>query len=94
MDFVIEKGLQYKSKAGGQGRKPTVFPLADMEVGDSFLIPCDTASKKAVESWRRKLLGGKKRFAKEFPDAAANMVFRTVAQDTDAGTGLRVFRVK
>jgi hypothetical protein len=32
-----------------------------MQVGDSFLIPCDVKEKKAVDSWRRKLLTAKKR---------------------------------
>jgi hypothetical protein len=61
MDFKIEAGVPFTSNRGGRGRKPTAFPLHEMRVGDSFLIPCDTKDKKAVESWRRKLLVAKKR---------------------------------
>lgn len=92
MEFVLEKGIPYKSKAGVRGRKPLAFPLADMEVGDSFLITCDPESKKEVENWRRKLLGAKKRFAKDFADAAKDIVFKTVTQNDEANRGLRVFR--
>ena len=64
MDFVIEKGIKYVSTAiGGRGRKATQFPLNEMEAGDSFLIPCDINEKKKIDSWRRKLLAAKKKFA-------------------------------
>jgi hypothetical protein len=32
-----------------------------MDIGNSFLIQCDPNDKKAVDSWRRKLLVAKKR---------------------------------
>jgi hypothetical protein len=61
MEFKIESGVPFASNRGGRGRKPTAFPLHEMLVGNSFLIPCDTTDKKAVDSWRRKLLVAKKR---------------------------------
>lgn len=61
MDFRVESGVPMAVNRGGRGRKPTAFPLHQMGVGDSFLIPCNTAEKKTVDSWRRKLLVAKKR---------------------------------
>lgn len=87
MNFTVESGIPYVSKAGGRGRKPTAFPLSDMEVGDSFLIPCDTSSKKTLDSWRRKLLVAKKRFAESYGDGYN---FRTVTVED----GLRVHRTE
>lgn len=89
MEFKIESGVPYKSKAGGRGRKPTYFPLDKMEVGDSFLIlVSDLSDKKVVESWRRKLLTYKKAFYKTFD--AEGVVFRTVLEEG----GIRVHRTK
>jgi len=91
MDFVIEKGIPFVSTAGGRGRKPTQFPLNELEKGDSFLIQCDPTDKKALDSWRRKLLGAKKRFAAEF--VADGIKFNTLAvNDATKGQGLRVYR--
>jgi hypothetical protein len=61
MEFQIESGITMKIT--GRGRPPGAarFPLADMDVGHSFLIPCDVENKKEVDSWRRKLLAEKKR---------------------------------
>lgn len=61
MSFTVESGVPVVSSRGGRGRKPTAFPLHEMDIGDSFLIPCNTTDKKAVGSWRRKLLVAKKR---------------------------------
>jgi hypothetical protein len=61
MNFQVEAGIPQVTNRGGRGRKPTAFPLADMDIGDSFLIQCDPNDKKAVDSWRRKLLVAKKR---------------------------------
>jgi hypothetical protein len=56
--FKIESGVPLKVT---RGRKPTSFPLGEMQVGDSFLIPCEMTDPKVVGSWRRKLLAAKKR---------------------------------
>ena len=86
--FKIESGIPLKVVS--RGRAPTnTFPLSEMEDGDSFLIPCDTADKKAIESWRRKFLNAKKRFMREHPDAD----FRSGVVDDEHGTGLRVWCV-
>ena len=89
MEFKIESGIPFASpNRGGRGRKPTVFPFENMEVGDSFLIECDSASKKVVDSWRRKLLVAKKRFNEAYNDDAWE--FRTATQPN----GIRVWRVQ
>jgi hypothetical protein len=84
MAFVIESGVAAIS--GKRGRKPTEFPLDQMAVGDSFLIPLeDTAEKKSVESWRRKFLVAKKRFNESFEGK-----FQTAVVEG----GLRVWRTE
>lgn len=87
--YKIESGVPFAVKRGGRGRKPSEFPFTDMEVGDSFLIPCDSTSKKDVDSWRRKVLVAKKRFNEDYKDEAA-WEFRTATE----ATGLRVWRVE
>lgn len=84
MAFVIESGVATIS--GKRGRKPTEFPLDQMAVGDSFLIPlADTTEKKSVESWRRKFLVAKKRFNESFEGK-----FQTAVVEG----GLRVWRTE
>jgi hypothetical protein len=84
MAFVIESGVATIS--GKRGRKPTEFPLDQMAVGDSFLIPLeDTTEKKSVESWRRKFLVAKKRFNESFEGK-----FQTAVVEG----GLRVWRTE
>jgi hypothetical protein len=85
MTFAIEVGVPTVS--GKRGRKPTEFPLDQMEVGNSFLIPCDAADKKAVESWRRKLLAAKKRFAEQYANGSQYKFMTATVAD-----GLRVWR--
>jgi hypothetical protein len=87
MDFVIESGIEQVSSK--RGRKPTEFPLEAMQVGQSFLIPCNTEEKKEVESWRRKLLTAKKRFIEDFDHEAGGEFKFTTAVVSD---GLRVWR--
>lgn len=86
--YKIESHIPYAPKHGGRGRKPTAFPFADMAVGDSFLITCDSTSKKEVDSWRRKVLVSKKRFNASYEGDAWE--FRTAVEPQ----GLRVWRVK
>jgi len=83
MTFAIESGIAPVS--GKRGRKATEFPLADMAVGDSFLISCDTQEKKQVESWRRKLMVAKKRLAQAYN---SEFKFTTAV----VAGGLRVWR--
>lgn len=64
MTFTVEKGIEMPKRA--RGRAPTKFPIGIMQVGDSFLIPCDTADKKALTNWRRKFLVAKTAFLKQF----------------------------
>lgn len=59
--FVVEVNVPQVSSRGRRAG-PSKFPLHEMDVGDSFLIPCD-GSKKALDSWRRKLLTAKKRMS-------------------------------
>ena len=86
MSFTIENNVPMAGTRGGRGRKPTAFPFADMGVGQSFLIPCEMADKKIVDSWRRKLLVAKKRFNEQYSDAPWE--FRTAL----VAGGLRVWR--
>lgn len=67
MNFKIESGVALE--ASKRGRKSTAFPLAEMTVGESFLIEFATEGKEGVkmtESWRRKLRIAVKVFAKEY----------------------------
>lgn len=86
MTFQIESGIAHVSNRGGRGRKPTAFPFADMDVGDSFLIPC-AKERKVVDSWRRKLLVAKKRFNEQY-DGETPWTFST----SSVADGLRVWR--
>lgn len=64
MTFNIESGIEMPKRA--RGRAPTKFPIGIMQVGDSFLIPCDTQDKKALINWRRKFLVAKQAFLKQY----------------------------
>lgn len=89
MEFKIETGVPRTSvREGSRGRKPTAFPFADMQVGDSFLISCDVAVKNVVNSWRRKLLVAKKRFNEKYEGAPWE--FSTALRPDEKG--LRVWR--
>lgn len=81
MTFTVESGIEMPKRA--RGRTPTKFPIADMQVGDSFLIPCDTQDKKALTNWRRKFLVAKTAFLKQFEGD-----FKTATVDG----GIRVWR--
>lgn len=81
MTFTVESGIEMPKRA--RGRTPTNFPIADMQVGQSFLIPCDTQDKKALTNWRRKFLVAKTAFLKKFEGE-----FKTATVDG----GIRVWR--
>ena len=81
MTFTVESGIEMTKRA--RGRAPTKFPIGMMQVGDSFLIPCDTADKKALTNWRRKFLVAKTAFLKQFEGE-----FKTATVDG----GIRVWR--
>ncbi len=85
--FTIEKDVPVISNK--RGRKPTAFPLGDMEVGDSFLIPIveedEKELTKKIESWRRKFRVASKAFLKEY-----EAKFSTAVVDG----GLRVYRTE
>ena len=81
MTFTVESGIEMPKRA--RGRAPTKFPIADMAVGDSFLIPCDINDKKALTNWRRKFLMAKKVFLSQYEGA-----FQTATMSD----GIRVWR--
>lgn len=96
MNFTIESGVTPVSNK--RGRKSTEFPLAEMAVGDSFMVPTVPTvpegstpefiaeeTKKLVESWRRKVLIAKKKFCAEFEGK-----FQTAVVEG----GLRVWRTE
>ena len=93
MSFVIETGVAHVSNR--KGRKGTAFPLADMSVGSSFKIAFDITDKKLTESWRRKVLTAKKKFAKANPNTDfSTAVVSETKEDGTVETGLRVWRNK
>lgn len=61
MEFVVESGIPKQVSGRGRRVSPSKFPLSEMDVGDSFLVAVDITDKKAVSSWRRKILAAKKR---------------------------------
>jgi hypothetical protein len=81
MTFTVEAGVPIPKRS--RGRAPTPFPMSSMQVGDSFLIECDTTDKKALTNWRRKFLMAKKVFLAQFEGA-----FQTATVDD----GIRVWR--
>lgn len=79
--FKIESGIPMPKLARGRTAS-TQFPLAEMQPGDSFLIKFDPKDKKALESWRRKVMSAKKRYKRDNDGD-----FRTVT----VSEGLRVW---
>jgi len=54
--FTLESNVPIA--AAPRGRKATTFPLADMEIGQSFVMAIEGEGKEAtknLESWRRKV---------------------------------------
>ena len=83
--FTLESNVPIS--AAPRGRKATTFPLADMEIGHSFVIAIEGEAKEAtknLESWRRKVRIAIKAFVAEF-DAKFQM-----AKTSD---GLRIWRI-
>ena len=62
MTFEIESDVPMTSVR--RGRKAVTFPFGDMDVGDSFLAPCDVTAKNEINNWRRKIAIAKKTFGK------------------------------
>lgn len=81
MTFTVEAGVPIPKRA--RGRAPTPFPMGTMQIGDSFLIPCDINDKKALTNWRRKFLMAKKVFLSQYEGA-----FQTAT----VSDGIRVWR--
>lgn len=88
--FQVVTNVPYVAKkpaGAGRGRKPTAsFPLADMAVGASFLIECDTTDKNKMASWRRKFANAKKAFVAQMGDGYK---FKTAIVEG----GIRVWRL-
>ena len=83
--FTIESNVPVA--AVPRGRKPSSFPLADMDIGQSFMVAIEGEGDEAtknLESWRRKLRIAIKTFTVAY-DAKFQMA-KTVG-------GLRVWRV-
>ena len=83
MTFQIESGVPLPKAKRGPGRKATEFPMGDMNVGDSFLMPCDVKDAKTLANWRRKFLLAKERFLTQYEAA-----FKTATVED----GVRVWR--
>ena len=83
--FQVESGIPMPAHGGG--RKPRVeFPLQQMEPGDSFLIQCEPSDKKVVDSWKRALVGARRRYDL----MGGDVKFRSLL----VKDGLRVWRTK
>jgi len=78
MSFNIESDVPMVSNR--RGRKAVEFPFYEMDVGDSFLVPCDVSAKNEINNWRRKIAIAKKAFGQG--------TFSTAT----LGDGIRVWR--
>jgi hypothetical protein len=78
MSFEIESDVPMVSNR--RGRKAVEFPFGEMDVGDSFLVPCDVNAKNEINNWRRKIAIAKKAFGQG--------TFSTAT----VGDGIRVWR--
>lgn len=58
--FEVQSGVPMTSAR--RGRKAVTFPFEQMDIGDSFLVPCDVTAKNELNNWRRKILLAKKAF--------------------------------
>lgn len=85
MQFTIVRNAPIV--ASPRGRKPTEFPLNELDVGDAFDIPVEAedadALVKALDSWRRKVRVAVKALQKE-----VDCKFNTATIEG----GLRVYR--
>jgi len=88
MTFKIESGIPLPKRTS-MGRKGTEFPFADMDVGESFLMPCDISEEKNIVNRRRKLAAARKRFEEK---SDYDIELRTAVVSDDRGTGVRVWR--
>ena len=79
--FTIEKDIPVPSTGAG---RPTIYPLGDMLVGDSFFIPLPEG--KAL----RDLQGSVSRAAKAHD--GKRFTTRKVASEDGKPTGIRVWR--
>ena len=54
-EFKIDKGVPMPKLRGGPGRNP-IYPLGDMEVGDSFLVPGEKRSslRSAIQMYGKR----------------------------------------
>lgn len=77
MTFKVESNIPFVGNRGGRGRKPTAFPFDDMDVGDSFLIPCEPQDRKVLDSWRRKLRIAKQRYNESLEAGSDHIELRT-----------------
>ena len=76
--FEVEKGIPIPR---GIRARRFDFPLSNMDIGDSFLVPLEDGNEKSVSSVRQALYNARKR------EAADLKLITTVTPD-----GLRVWR--
>lgn len=80
--YEIEKGIPIPNSIHGGGQPPK-YPFEQMEIGDSFFIPCHIKDKKTVQS---NVASARK--------VAPKMKFTTKYVDEIPGqTGIRVWRI-
>lgn len=80
--FTIESNIPVPVRAPSRGK--TVYPFADMQVGDSFLYPQEAPIPASL---RRRLAAATAAFVRRNPELNAKFAVRT------AEGGLRVWRV-
>jgi hypothetical protein len=72
--FEIQSGVPVPKSARTGRRSTASFPFAQMEIGDHFVIPFDPTGdegKKLIDSWRRKILGAKKKMPEGYETRTA-----------------------
>jgi len=81
--YEIEKGVPIPQAATTAGGRPPKYPLAQMEVGDSFFAP---VAHKAITSSISSL--------KRSGSIAATARFTTRVAEVDGRKGVRTWRVR
>jgi hypothetical protein len=81
--FQIETNIPMPERTSSPGRTASIYPLADMYVGDSFLVPLNPITKED----RRRVSSSTSAFTKRNKDLNVKFSIRAV------DGGLRVWRV-
>lgn len=75
--FELEKGIPIPEIKRGGGHIETIYPFAEMEIGDSFFIPASAEKPEPVKSLASTVASANQRFAVKKVDAEGKPVMRT-----------------